>query len=86
MVEEAFSEETEVLGVSLVLPTVELKDADSLVFFFWIFVSESTLKYLFSKKKTLPVNFVPWRTSHSALSQMILQRSQALHKAQAILA
>ena len=42
--------------------------------------------YLFSKKKMLPVNFVPWRTSHSALSQMILQRSQALHKAQAILA
>ena len=34
----------------------------------------------------LPVNFVPRRASHSALSQMILQRSQALHKAQAILA
>ena len=41
VVEEAFSEEAEILGVSLVLPTVELKDADSLVFFFWIFVSES---------------------------------------------
>lgn len=40
VVEETFREEAEILGVGLMLSTVELEDADSLVFFFWIFVSE----------------------------------------------